>query len=176
LVRLGFSLPLQSEHLRGASIYEKMREEYKRIVFFYRNGVEVPFPGGKSAYTLHAGRNKHEDHPARPWVSILLRHKVQYPVHPCKNMSLLSGLLVLILVIIIVILLFRLLKSVAGLIINAIVGIILLWLINLFNLMSLAGRPDIPINLITILISAIGGIIGVAIIVLLHLLGINLGL
>jgi len=40
--------------------------------------------------------------------------------------------------------------------------------------MNLAGRPDIPINWITILISAIGGFPGVIIVVILHLIGIQL--
>ncbi|GLI47192.1 pro-sigmaK processing inhibitor BofA family protein [Methanoculleus bourgensis] len=67
-------------------------------------------------------------------------------------------------------------KSVTTLIINAVVGVVLLWVINLLNLMSIFGRPDIPINLITVLICAIGGVFGVLITVVLHLLGIPLTL
>ena len=51
---------------------------------------------------------------------------------------------------------------------------ILLWLINLLNLMSLFGRPDVPINNLTVLICAIGGLFGVVLTVVLHLLGIPL--
>jgi len=91
-------------------------------------------------------------------------------------MSLLTGLLALILVVIIAFVLYKVVKSVTGLIINAVVGVILLWLINLFDLMQLFGRPDIPINLITVLICAIGGIFGVLITVVLQLLGIPLTL
>ena len=53
-----------------------------------------------------------------------------------------------------------------ALIINGIVGVILIFLTNLFI------NPPIPINIITILISAIGGVVGWLIILVLHLLGI----
>ncbi len=91
-------------------------------------------------------------------------------------MSFFATLLALILVVVIAYILYKMVKSVTGLIINAVVGVILLWVINLLNLMSIAGRPDIPINLITVLICAIGGIFGVLITVVLHLLGIPLAL
>ena len=91
-------------------------------------------------------------------------------------MSFLTGLLALLLMVILAFVLYRVVKSVTGLIINAVVGVVLLWLINLFDLMNLFGRPDIPINLITVLICAIGGIFGVILTVVLHLLGIPLTL
>ncbi|NLA38484.1 MAG: sigmaK-factor processing regulatory BofA [Methanomicrobiales archaeon] len=91
-------------------------------------------------------------------------------------MSFFATLLALILVVVIAYILYKMVKSVTGLIINAVVGVILLWVINFLNLMSIAGRPDIPINLITVLICAIGGIFGVLITVVLHLLGIPLAL
>ncbi|MCK8518623.1 pro-sigmaK processing inhibitor BofA family protein [Methanoculleus sp. 7T] len=91
-------------------------------------------------------------------------------------MSVLAGLLALILVVLIAVLLFRFLKTMIALVINAIVGVIFLWLINVLNLMSIVGRPDIPINLITVLICAIGGVFGVLITVILHLLGVPLTL
>lgn len=56
--------------------------------------------------------------------------------------------------------------SLVGLIINSIVGLLLLFLTNLFVV------PPIPINLITILICAIGGVVGWLVILVLHLLGI----
>jgi hypothetical protein len=49
---------------------------------------------------------------------------------------------------------------------NAIIGLVLIFLTNLFL------SPPIPINLLTILISAIGGVIGWLIILILHLLGV----
>ncbi len=51
-------------------------------------------------------------------------------------------------------------------IINAILGLILLFLTNLII------EPDIPINILTVLITAIFGVVGWAIILILHLLGI----
>ncbi len=91
-------------------------------------------------------------------------------------MSILTGLLALLLVIVLAFVLYKVVKSVTGLIINAVVGVILLWLINLLDLMQLVGRPDIPINILTVLICAIGGVFGVLVTVVLHLLGIPLTL
>jgi hypothetical protein len=51
-----------------------------------------------------------------------------------------------------------------GLAINTVVGVLLLFLTNLFL------SPPIPINIITILICAIGGVVGWMIIVVLYLL------
>jgi hypothetical protein len=52
------------------------------------------------------------------------------------------------------------------LIINAILGVILLFLTNLLL------ADDIPINLLTVIICAIGGVIGWLVILILHLLGV----
>jgi hypothetical protein len=52
------------------------------------------------------------------------------------------------------------------LIINAILGVILLFLTNLVL------ADDIPINLLTVIICAIGGVIGWLVIIILHLLGV----
>jgi hypothetical protein len=51
-----------------------------------------------------------------------------------------------------------------GLAINAVVGVLLLFLTNLFL------SPPIPINIITVLICAVGGVVGWLIIVVLYLL------
>src|ERR671917_23245 len=56
--------------------------------------------------------------------------------------------------------------SLMGLVVNGIVGVILLFLTNLVL------ADDIPINLITILICAIGGVVGCLVILVLHVLGI----
>jgi hypothetical protein len=53
-----------------------------------------------------------------------------------------------------------------ALLINAIAGLILIFLTNLFL------SPPIPINILTILITAIGGVAGWLIILILHLLGV----
>jgi hypothetical protein len=52
------------------------------------------------------------------------------------------------------------------LIINTILGVVLLFLTNLVL------ADDIPINLLTVIICAIGGVIGWLVILLLHLLGV----
>jgi hypothetical protein len=57
-------------------------------------------------------------------------------------------------------------RFVWALLINAIIGVVLIFLTNLFL------SPPIPINLLTILISAIGGVIGWLIILILNLLGV----
>jgi hypothetical protein len=52
------------------------------------------------------------------------------------------------------------------LIVNAVLGLLLLFLTNLII------EPDIPINLITVLIVAILGVLGWVIVLILHLLGV----
>ena len=51
------------------------------------------------------------------------------------------------------------------LVVNTIIGVILLFLTNLFL------ADDLPINIITVVICAILGVVGWAIILILHLLG-----
>jgi hypothetical protein len=76
-------------------------------------------------------------------------------------------LIVLILVVIVVLfLLTRGGRFLGRLIINGIVGLVLLYLANLVL------ADDIPINLLTILICAIGGVAGWLIVLVLHLLGV----
>jgi hypothetical protein len=78
---------------------------------------------------------------------------------------------VVVLILVILVLVFLMVTGIGelalpALIINGIVGVILIFLTNLFI------NPPIPINIITILISAIGGVVGWLIILVLHLLGI----
>jgi hypothetical protein len=80
----------------------------------------------------------------------------------------------IILAIVVAVIIYFLLKKVVALIINAIVGIILLFLLNLFHVMGLFGAYDLPIDWITVLVSAIGGLAGVIIVVILHLAGVVL--
>ena len=75
----------------------------------------------------------------------------------------------LILILVVVVLLALLARggvSLVGLAVNTLVGVVLLILTNLFL------SPPIPLNLITLLICAIGGVVGWLIILVLHLLGI----
>ena len=71
----------------------------------------------------------------------------------------------LILAIIVAVILFRALKSLPALIVNAVIGVIVLWLLNLFL------SPPVAINIWSILISAIGGLGGIVIVLVLHFLG-----
>ncbi len=76
-------------------------------------------------------------------------------------------LIVLILIVLLVLLLLgRGGFSLVGLAVNAVVGLILLFLTNLVL------SPPIPINLLTILIVAIGGVVGWLVILILHILGV----
>ena len=75
-------------------------------------------------------------------------------------------IVLIILIVLILLLLGRGGASLAGLAVNAIVGVVLLFLTNLVL------SPPIPINLITVLICAIGGVLGWLIIIILHILGI----
>jgi hypothetical protein len=76
-------------------------------------------------------------------------------------------LVVLILVVVVVVLvLTRGGRYLGQLIVNGIIGVVLLFLTNLVL------ADEIPINLLTVLICAIGGVIGWLIILVLHLLGI----
>ena len=75
-------------------------------------------------------------------------------------------ILIILLVLVVLIVLGRGGSSLGGLIVNAILGIVLLFLTNLFV------APPIPNNILTVLICAIGGVLGWLIILILHVLGI----
>jgi hypothetical protein len=76
---------------------------------------------------------------------------------------------VVLIVVVVVVVLFLLARGgrlLGRLIVNGIVGLILLFLTNLVL------AEDIPINVLTVLICAIGGVVGWLVILVLHLLGI----
>ena len=76
-------------------------------------------------------------------------------------------LVVLILVVIVILLLLtRGGRYLGRLIVNGVIGVVLLFLTNLVL------ADDIPINVLTVLICAIGGVVGWLIILVLHLLGV----
>jgi hypothetical protein len=76
-------------------------------------------------------------------------------------------LIVLIVVVVVVLLvLMRGGRYLGQLIVNGIIGVMLLFLTNLVL------ADDIPINVLTVLICAIGGVVGWMIILVLHLLGV----
>jgi hypothetical protein len=86
-----------------------------------------------------------------------------------------SDILVAVLLIVVIIaIIYYLVKNLTVLIINAILGIIALVLLNYFHVMEWIGKPDLGYSLATIIISALGGIPGVCILVLLDILGITI--
>ena len=75
----------------------------------------------------------------------------------------------IVLVLVVIVVLFLLAQGgrfLGRLIVNGIVGLILLFLTNLVL------AEDIPINVLTVLICAIGGVVGWLVILVLHLLGV----
>lgn len=75
-------------------------------------------------------------------------------------------IILIVLVVLVISLVLSRSRTVWGLIINGLIGVILLFLTNLFL------EDDIPIDLIAILICAVGGVVGWLIILVFHLLGI----
>ncbi len=86
-----------------------------------------------------------------------------------------DGILLLVVVIIVAVLVgYFIVKSLVKMIINAVFGLIVLFIVNYFHLMALSGRPDIPIDWVTVLICAFGGVFGAALLIILDLLGVTL--
>ncbi len=75
-------------------------------------------------------------------------------------------ILIVLVVLVVLVLLGGRSGSLSGLIVNGIVGVVLLFVTNLFL------ADDLPINLLTIIICALGGVVGWLIILALHVLGI----
>jgi hypothetical protein len=74
-------------------------------------------------------------------------------------------IVVLLLAVLAVIVIYKVVKAIIPLVLHAILALIALWLLNVFGL-------NIAINILTVLIVAIGGFVGLALVVLLHVLGI----
>ena len=83
-------------------------------------------------------------------------------------------LIAILLVVAIVAIVYYLVKKFMLLVVNAILGIILLFLLNFLHVMQWMGKPDLGYDIATVLISAVGGLPGVCILVLLDILGITL--
>jgi hypothetical protein len=69
---------------------------------------------------------------------------------------------------------YYLVKKFAVLLVNAVLGLILLFFLNFFHVMTWLGRPDLGYGIPTLLICGIGGVPGVAILMLLSILGITI--
>ena len=89
-----------------------------------------------------------------------------------SNMS--TILVTIFLVAAILVIAYYLVKRFMVLVVNAVLGLILLVILNFFHILQWMGKPDLGYDLATILISAIGGVPGVCILVLLNILGITL--
>lgn len=85
-----------------------------------------------------------------------------------------SVLVAILLIIAIVAVVYYLVKQLSVLLVNAIAGLILLIILNYFHIMQWMAKPDLGYGLATILISAIGGVPGVCILVLLNILGVTI--
>ncbi|MFA4825138.1 MAG: pro-sigmaK processing inhibitor BofA family protein [Methanoregula sp.] len=83
-------------------------------------------------------------------------------------------IITILLVVAIVAIVYYLAKKFMVLVVNAILGIILLFLLNFLHVMQWMGKPDLGYDFATVLISAIGGVPGVCILVLLNIFGITL--
>jgi uncharacterized MnhB-related membrane protein len=78
----------------------------------------------------------------------------------------LEPIILIVLVVLVVLVLLGRRGSLSGLVVNGIVGVVLLFLTNLFL------ADDLAINLLTIIICALGGVVGWLIILVLYFLGI----
>ncbi len=83
-------------------------------------------------------------------------------------------IIAILLVVAIVAIVYYLVKKFTVLLVNAVLGIILLFLLNFLHVMQWMGRPDLGWDFATVLISAIGGLPGVCILVLLDIFGVAL--
>ena len=88
----------------------------------------------------------------------------------------LVGIVVLLLVILaFAAVVYFVIRNIAHLVINSIAGLLVLFAVNYFHLMQYAGKPDIDVGWITILVCALAGIPGAILVMVLALFGISLG-
>ena len=80
----------------------------------------------------------------------------------------------ILLIVALVAVVYFLVKNLSAILVNAVVGLILLVVLNFLHIMQWMGKPDLGYDLVTVLISAIGGVPGVCILVLLDILGITI--
>ena len=85
-----------------------------------------------------------------------------------------ASVLLLLIVIAFVVVVYFVIKNFIKLAINSILGLLILFGLNFFHVMSYFGKPDIAITWLSVIVCAIGGILGAVLLVLLHLAGIPL--
>jgi inhibitor of the pro-sigma K processing machinery len=87
----------------------------------------------------------------------------------------LTGVLVLFLVILaFAAVVYFVVRNIGHLVINSIVGLLTLFLVNYFHVMQYAGKPDIEVGWITVIICALAGLPGAVLVIILALFGITL--
>lgn len=84
-----------------------------------------------------------------------------------------SILITIALILVVIVIGYYLAKRLTMLLANAVLGLILLFVVNFFHVMSWLGKDDLGYSIPTLLISAIGGVPGVAILMLLSIFGIS---
>jgi inhibitor of the pro-sigma K processing machinery len=85
------------------------------------------------------------------------------------------GILVLLLVILaFAAVVYYVVRNIGHLVINSIVGLLTLFLVNYFHVMQYAGKPDIGVGWITVIICALAGLPGAILVMILALFGITL--
>lgn len=67
--------------------------------------------------------------------------------------------------------LWHLIKNVTQLVINSILGILILFLANFVHLFGIIGKPDITIDVVSLIVCALAGIPGAILLILLHIVG-----
>lgn len=85
-----------------------------------------------------------------------------------------AELIAIIIIVAVVVIVYYLVKKFMVLVVNAILGILMLFLLNFLHIMQWMEKPDLGYDFATVLVSAIGGVPGVCILVLLNILGITL--
>jgi hypothetical protein len=87
----------------------------------------------------------------------------------------LTGFLVLLIVILaFAAVVYFVVRNIGHLVINSIVGLLVLFLVNYLHLMQYAGKPDIEVGWITVIICALAGLPGAVLVIILSLFGITL--
>jgi hypothetical protein len=87
----------------------------------------------------------------------------------------LTGVLILLAVIVaFVAIVYFVVRNFGRLVINSIVGLLVLLAVNFFHLMAYAGKPDIGVDWITVIICALAGLPGAILVIILALSGIPL--
>ena len=87
----------------------------------------------------------------------------------------LIGVLVLLLVILaFAAVVYYVVRNIGHLVINSIVGLLSLFLVNYFHVMQYAGKPDIEVSWITVIICALAGLPGAILVIILTLFGVTL--